>query len=178
MKRLLSVFFGLITCVAFAQDINMQNGTFTQCGGILSDSGGNSDYSNNEFLHFGPWQRGTVFENVRIGEHIIYVRDLLNCNEISEKKIVIGYPKFFTPNGDGYHDTWNIIGMTVKSSSKIYIFDRYGKLLKQLSPTGEGWDGTFNGERLPSSDYWFVLDYNDPVTVEVNQLRANFTLKR
>jgi len=83
-----------------------------------------------KFLHFGPWQRGTVFENVRIGEHIIYVRDLLNCNEISEKKIVIGYPKFFTPNGDGYHDTWNIVGMTVKSSSKIYIFDRYGKLLK------------------------------------------------
>ena len=131
-----------------------------------------------KFLHFGPWQRGTVFENVRIGEHIIYVRDLLNCNEISEKKIVIGYPKFFTPNGDGYHDTWNIVGMTVKSSSKIYIFDRYGKLLKQISPTGKGWDGTFNGERLPSSDYWFVLDYNEPVTGEINQLRANFTLKR
>ena len=91
---------------------------------------------------------------------------------------MIGYPKFFTPNGDGYHDTWNIIGMTVKSSSKIYIFDRYGKLLKQISPTGKGWDGTFNGERLPSSDYWFVLDYNEPVTVEINQLRANFTLKR
>ncbi|MDG1374323.1 MAG: hypothetical protein P8M66_07430 [Flavobacteriaceae bacterium] len=52
MKRLLSVFFGLITCVAFAQDINMQNGTFTQCGGILSDSGGNSDYSNNEIFTF------------------------------------------------------------------------------------------------------------------------------
>jgi gliding motility-associated-like protein len=68
--------------------------------------------------------------------------------------------------------------MTVKSSSKIYIFDRYGKLLKQISPTGKGWDGTFNGERLPSSDYWFVLDYNEPVTGKINQLRANFTLKR
>ena len=129
-------------------------------------------------IDFGPWQQETTFTNVRIGDHIIYVRDLLNCNEISQKKIVIGYPKFFTPNGDGYHDTWNIIGMTVKSSSKIYIFDRYGKLLKQISPTGKGWDGTFNGERLPSSDYWFVLDYNEPVTGEINQLRANFTLKR
>ena len=129
-------------------------------------------------VDFGPWQRETLFENVRIGEHIIYVRDLLNCNEITHRKIVIGYPKFFTPNGDGYHDTWNIVGMTVKSSSKIYIFDRYGKLLKQISPTGKGWDGTFNGERLPSSDYWFVLDYNEPVTGKINQLRANFTLKR
>ena len=129
-------------------------------------------------MDFGPWQRDTVFENVRIGEHSIYVRDLLNCNEINQKKIVIGYPKFFTPNGDGYHDTWNIVGMTVKSSSKIYIFDRYGKLLKQLSPTGEGWDGTFNGERLPSSDYWFVLVYNDLITGKTNEFRAHFMLKR
>ena len=129
-------------------------------------------------VDFGPWQRETLFENVRIGEHIIYVRDLLNCNEIHQREIVIGYPKFFTPNGDGYHDTWNIVGMTMKSSAKIYIFDRYGKLLKQISPTGKGWDGTFNGERLPSSDYWFVLDYNEPVTGKINQLRANFTLKR
>jgi gliding motility-associated-like protein len=129
-------------------------------------------------LDFGPWQRETLFENVRIGEHTIYVRDLLNCNEITQKKIVIGYPKFFTPNGDGYHDTWNIVGMTMKSRSKIYIFDRYGKLLTQISPTGEGWDGTFNGVQLPSSDYWFVLDYEDPVTGKNNQLRAHFTLKR
>ena len=50
MKTLLSAFFGLVSCVAFAQDINMQNGTFTQCGGVLSDSGGNSVYSNNEIL--------------------------------------------------------------------------------------------------------------------------------
>ena len=129
-------------------------------------------------LDFGPWQRETLFENVRIGEHTIYVRDLLNCNEITQKKIVIGYPKFFTPNGDGYHDTWKIVGMTMKSRSKIYIFDRYGKLLTQISPTGEGWDGTFNGVQLPSSDYWFVLDYEDPVTGKNNQLRAHFMLKR
>ena len=68
--------------------------------------------------------------------------------------------------------------MTMKSRSKIYIFDRYGKLLTQISPTGEGWDGTFNGVQLPSSDYWFVLDYEDPVTGTNNQLRAHFTLKR
>jgi len=129
-------------------------------------------------VDFGPWQMETLFENIPIGEHIVYVRDLLNCNEITQKKIVIGYPKFFTPNGDGYHDTWNIIGMTIKSSSKIYIFDRYGKLLKEISSTGKGWDGTSNGVQLPSSDYWFVLEYNDPVTEKMNLFRAHFTLKR
>ena len=48
MKLLLSAFFGLVCFFTFAQDINMQNGTFTRCSGVLFDSGGNSDYSNNE----------------------------------------------------------------------------------------------------------------------------------
>jgi gliding motility-associated-like protein len=30
-------------------------------------------------------------------------------------------------------------------------------LLKQLSPLGPGWDGTFNGENLPATDYWFTI---------------------
>ena len=129
-------------------------------------------------VDFGPWQRETLFENVRIGEHIIYVRDLLNCNEIHSEGNSDRLPKIF-------HTKWRWIPRymeyrrnDVKSSSKIYIFDRYGKLLKQISPTGKGWDGTFNGERLPSSDYWFVLDYNEPVTGKINQFRAHFTLKR
>ena len=66
----------------------------------------------------------------------------------------------------------------MNSRSKIYIFDRYGKLLNQISPTGKGWDGTFNGVQLPTNDYWFILDFNDPVTGKNDQLRANFTLKR
>jgi gliding motility-associated-like protein len=27
----------------------------------------------------------------------------------------------------------------------ITIFNRYGKLLKEMSPTSMGWNGTFNG---------------------------------
>ena len=67
---------------------------------------------------------------------------------------VIGYKKFFTPNGDGYTDKWNLIGITKDNlpKTKIYIFDRFGKLLKQISPSGQGWDGTYNGAQLPSSD--------------------------
>ena len=42
--------------------------------------------------------------------------------------------------------------------STIYIFDRYGKLLKQLSPLGQGWDGTFNGKPLPATITGLVLN--------------------
>lgn len=129
-------------------------------------------------LDSGSWQTSNVFERITGGEHTIYVRDLLNCNEISEVQIVVDYPKYFTPNGDGVHDTWNIKGIANQPNAEIYIFDRFGKLLKQLSPKGEGWDGTFKGSEFPTGDYWFVVKYNEPLDGTSKEFRSHFTLKR
>ncbi|MBT8265132.1 MAG: T9SS type B sorting domain-containing protein, partial [Bacteroidia bacterium] len=63
-------------------------------------------------------------------------------------------------------------------SAKIYIFDRFGKLLKQLSPTSQGWNGTYNGALMPSDDYWFMVEYNEPSDQSRKEFRAHFTLKR
>ena len=87
-------------------------------------------------------------------------------------------PSAVTPNGDGRHDTWNILGIDTQPSAKIYIFDRYGKLLKQLNPEGSGWDGTFNGNRMPTSDYWFTIIYDEPLNGQRKEFKAHFTLKR
>ncbi|NJM78616.1 MAG: T9SS type B sorting domain-containing protein [Flavobacterium sp.] len=89
---------------------------------------------------------------------------------------VIDYPKFFTPNGDGFNDTWNIFGLSSIPNTKIFIFDRYGKLIKQISPAGLGWDGSFNGEQLPSTDYWFTVEYEENQQAKV--FKAHFALKR
>ena len=97
---------------------------------------------------------------------------------VSKSIFVIDYPLYFTPNGDGRNETWNIIGIDTQPNAKIYIFDRYGKLLKQVSPTGSGWDGTFNGNMLPTSDYWFTVVYIEPLTGNPKEFRAHFTLKR
>ena len=83
------------------------------------------------------------------------------------------YPKFFTPNNDSYNDYWQLLGSKNEPYNKIYIYDRYGKLLKQLSPTNIGWDGTFNGNILPTSDYWFLLERQNG-----KQHQGHFTLKR
>ena len=88
---------------------------------------------------------------------------------------MIDYPNFFTPNGDGYNDTWNIIGLN-QPEAKLYIFDRYGKLIKQLSTTGPGWDGTYNGHQLPSTDYWFSLEYMENGVAK--EFKAHFAMKR
>ncbi|MGY0391920.1 T9SS type B sorting domain-containing protein [Bizionia sp. KMM 8389] len=132
----------------------------------------------------GPWLSNDpnnntyTFTNVSIGEHTIRTRDINGCGEAVDEVLVLDYPLFFTPNNDGDNDTWQITGVTSLSNVTLYIFDRYGKLLKQLNPNGPGWDGTLNGQPLPSSDYWFSLDYKEAPNEEMKQFKAHFTLKR
>ncbi|MDX1461784.1 MAG: T9SS type B sorting domain-containing protein, partial [Marinirhabdus sp.] len=118
-----------------------------------------------------------TFNGVSAGSHTVTIRDANGCGSVTVEIGIVDYPRFMTPNLDGYNDTWNIIGIAdADPSAKIYIFDRTGKLLKQISPTGEGWDGTYNGNPLPSSDYWFLVEYiEDDVQKE---FRGHFTLKR
>ncbi|WP_297511182.1 T9SS type B sorting domain-containing protein, partial [Flavobacterium sp.] len=89
---------------------------------------------------------------------------------------IIDYPHYFTPNGDGIHDTWNIVGLQNQPTAKIYIFDRQGKLLKQISPTSEGWNGTYNGALMPATDYWFKVEYLE--NRNTKEFKAHFALKR
>ena len=132
---------------------------------------GNLIYS----LDGGAWQDSNIFTNVQPGTHEVMVEDTEGCTNLAINVLVIDYPKYFTPNGDGIHDTWNIIGLN-QPDAKLYIFDRYGKLLKQLSPTEIGWDGTYIGAQLPSTDYWFTLDYSENGTQK--QFKSHFSLKR
>ena len=157
-----------VTTLAFAQEHAIQ-ATATGIG----------DY---EFrLDTGPWQLDGTFNNVSPGLHTVYVRDLNGCGMGTATVLVVDYPRFFTPNGDGYNDTWHIIGADLHPglvASDIYIFDRYGKLLKKLDPQGDGWDGTYNGRPMPSTDYWFTIEYQIPALNITRRFRAHFSLKR
>lgn len=141
-------------------------------------------YGQYEFrLDDGPWQSSNVFNNVSPGTHLVTVRDVLtefSCGELPLIVNVIDYMNFFTPNGDGIRDYWNIIGLENQPDADVYIFDRHGKLIKQISTAGKGWDGTYNGEPLPSSDYWFTVTYGEYVGDVLVQktFRAHFSLKR
>ncbi|MFV8321402.1 T9SS type B sorting domain-containing protein [Flavobacterium sp. LB3P21] len=122
------------------------------------------------------WQDSSFFNNVPAGIHIVYINDKNGCGLVYQEIVVVGVPKFFTPNGDGHNDYWSIKGVneTFNSKSIIYIFDRYGKLLKQWVPSlNPGWDGTFNGIPLPADDYWFTLKLEDG-----REKKGHFSLKR
>ena len=72
-------------------------------------------------------------------------------------------------------DTWQVAGVSgaFQPNSKILIYDRYGKLLKQLNPSSKGWDGTLNGKVLPNDDYWFAVKLQDG-----RIFKNHFSLKR
>jgi len=135
--------------------------------------GNNFEYQLND----GPFQDSNVFENVASGIHTITVRDKNGCGSTSIQALVVNYPKFFTPNNDGYNDTWNIKDLSGQSTAKIVIYDRYGKLLTQILPSNSGWDGTYNGRQMPSDDYWFSVSYTDEKQV-AQEFRAHFAMKR
>ncbi|HEY9169840.1 MAG TPA: T9SS type B sorting domain-containing protein [Lutibacter sp.] len=120
----------------------------------------NYEFSLGSFEEFGD---ETYFEHLEPGIHSLYLRHKTNC-DISKLDIaILGFPKFFTPNGDGHNDTWKILGndfINVQISA-IYIFDRFGKLLADVDLTGDGWDGLYNNKRLPSSDYWYLVKFTD-----------------
>ena len=154
---------------------NLINGAFADNHSVevLAEGLGEYVYS----IDGGPFQESNVFDNVSPGVHTITIKDANGCGQVSFDIGVVDYPNYFTPNNDGYHDTWNIIGIAeFDATANIYIFDRYGKLLKQISPLSQGWDGTYNGNALPSSDYWFRVEYTEQGIQK--EIRGHFSLKR
>lgn len=129
-------------------------------------------------LDDGPFQTSSVFEYVASGLHSVTVIDQTGCsNPITKTDIlIVNYPKYFTPNNDGYNDYWNISELSSQPFAYIRIFDRYGKFIKQISPDGPGWNGTYNGHSLPADDYWFVIHYTENTVVK--EFRSHFSLKR
>jgi len=139
---------------------------------VISPIGPDYEYS----LDGGVFQDETTFINVSGGEHVVVVQNKKGCGREENKITIVNYPKYFTPNGDGYHETWNIFDISNQTDSKIHIFDRFGKLIKEIRPSGSGWDGTYIGNPLPSTDYWFVVYYLEN---NVNkEFRSHFALKR
>ena len=125
------------------------------------------------------FQSSNTFTDLESGEYFVNIYDMLgNCSPTRVGPIyIVNYPKFFTPNGDGVNDYWNIYNLSFSNDAIISIFDRYGKLIKQITPSSIGWDGKYNGKDLPSTDYWFSVEYTSQSNNKAI-FKSHFTLKR
>ena len=151
---------------------NIEIVDWTQNANVISvfvEGDGDYEYSIDGF----NYQDGHVFSNLSIDDYTVHVRDKKGCGISTEEIFLLYYPKFFTPNGDDVNDYWQIINSAKEPNNELYIYNRYGKLITRLKPTDFGWDGTYNGNRLPTSDYWFVLQRQNGRTYQ-----GHFSLKR
>ena len=123
------------------------------------------------------FQQSNFFDNLPAGIYNVYIQDTkADCGTLIIEVNVLGAPKFFSPNNDGFNDTWRIIGLNPKFSqgATLQVFDRFGKLLKNQDPNDSvGWDGNYDGLQLPSDDYWFVLELKNNRII-----KGHFSLKR
>lgn len=134
----------------------------------IENETGDFEYSMDGF----NYQNEAIFKNVEGGLYTIYIREKSGCGVRS-----LGYnhfviPKFFTPNGDGFNDTFVIGGLDFYTVFEITIYDRYGKLLKSIKNTTDGWNGTFNNQKLPAGDYWYQIKADEKL------FKGHFALKR
>lgn len=119
-------------------------------------------------------QDNPLFTGVRPGIYHAIANDKNGCGPSNSFLLyVLDYPRFFTPNGDGANDIWAIKNLDQLPDYTLSIFDRYGKLLKQMNQNSSGWTGQFNGQPLPSDDYWFSL-----IFVNGKNIKGHFSLKR
>ena len=125
----------------------------------------------------GPYQKSTTFENLTSGFHTVFILDNTLCGFDKIEIPILGFPKYFTPNNDGINDTWQLKGFStdIYPTSKIFIFDRFGKLIGEINPISNGWNGAFNGKTLPSSDYWFTVQLTNSEGIVTNY-KGHFSL--
>lgn len=146
-------------------DFNGQNNS------VLINYTGIGDYEFSlDGIHF---QDSNFFNNLNQGEYTVYIKDKKGCDTVTSDFLILTYPTFFTPNDDGYNDTWKIKNIDIYPNSKLEIFDRYGKLLKNLSANDSGWNGKFSNKNLPADDYWFILTLSNK-----KEIKGHFSLKR
>lgn len=135
---------------------------------IYATGTGDFEYS----IDGNDYQNSNQFDNLLSGSYNVFVRDKNGCGIATDKISLLMYPKYFTPNGDGYNDTWEIKFSDIEEKLTVQIFDRYGKLITILNQN-QTWNGTLNNQQLPATDYWFIVTRADG-----KELKGHFSLKR
>jgi gliding motility-associated-like protein len=170
-------------CMAVKKFTVTSSGVATITGATINDFAGNENavlieytgVGNYEFSLDGSYfQDNPLFTGIAPGNYLAYARDKNGCGLSAPYSVfVLDYPRFFTPNGDGYNDVWNIKNLELFPKSVITIFNRYGKLLMELNAINPSWNGTYLKNELAADDYWFHLNFGDGKII-----KGHFSLKR
>jgi gliding motility-associated-like protein len=65
----------------------------------------------------------------------------------------------FTPNKDGFNDTWFITNGNCLKKAVVAVYNRYGSKIFESQDYKNDWDGTYKNKPLPDGTYYYVIDY-------------------
>jgi gliding motility-associated-like protein len=125
------------------------------------------------------WTTGEISQTIEIegpGSYTVVVTNEYGCTASDEILVTmdIGIPNFFTPNHDGFNDTWDIPFLSSHPEARIYVYDRFGNLITTYLYGNGGWDGTKNGEPVQEGTYWYVVKMDS----NTKPLKGSVTIKR
>ena len=139
-------------------------------------TGGNAPYSYS--LNGIVYQNSNVLTNVPYGINTIYVKSSDDCNPVKLDFTVIRLLNVITPNGDGYNDYIDYSDLNYKEDVHFKVFDRNGAVIFIGDKNNNyKWDGKINGKTIPTSSYWYILQWKDPNVDTIIQHKGWILLK-
>jgi gliding motility-associated-like protein len=127
-------------------------------------------------LDNGAYQTSSLFENVPKGDHTVEVMDA--CGSVTENFSIVNVINIITPNSDGVNDFINYSALLQKLEPRFEIYDRNGVLIFKGDTNNQFiWDGKSGGRILPTSSYWYILEWNESGNPKRTQLSGWILLK-
>ena len=146
---------------------------------VLSPSGGTSPYQ----FSWITGQTVASITSVGAGEYSVIVTDVNNCTanfsySLTETECFVTPSPYFTPNGDGYNDTWQIANAQYFDNAHLIVFDRWGTRVHEQKGTYESWEGkSYFGIPVPDAVYYYFF-YQNKEDKQKNAKSGSVTIMR
>jgi gliding motility-associated-like protein len=132
------------------------------------------------------WSNNEITETIydlAPGTYTIEVYDQHNCLKTDTFTVnpsiidCINPPTAFTPDNDGINDTWVLDNINNYPNAIVQVYNKWGNLLYETTNGSyTPWDGYYEGRRLPSATYYYIINLNNgdapytgPVTIVINE---------
>jgi gliding motility-associated-like protein len=112
------------------------------------------DYTDDDCMNL--FTRGQVERMVTVLENSPRRASLLL--PLSPVQPEVQFPQLFSPNGDGINDFWMWTNTLDYLGCKLAIFNRFGKMVYEITSYDNSWDGRSNtGQPLEEEAYYYVI---------------------
>jgi len=119
------------------------------------------------------WSNGSVGDSVsnlnggdfsvHISDNDTTTRDTSISFSLISPPCKVGFSNHFTPNGDGYNDTWGISNTVYYPDFLLEVFDRAGQLVHTQRNEYFPWEGTQFGIKLSEATYYYIFFYDEKI---------------